>query len=222
MSTEPTEPAPTEPAPTEPAPTEPAPESTGPTGTTGPTEPAQESTGPTGPTEPAPESTGPTGTTGPTEPAPESTGPTGPSEPTPETSESTGPTGPTEPVVEQEPPSIATMEELMASHAVIVAQEAAERATLAPLLHPTREGYRPQMFAWAAAGFPAIYVVQSFTFTPPSVCSDGVTRDVVAYAWYLLGTDISQVITKIQSLLTGIVVSYSFAGNVLRIHVSRA
>jgi hypothetical protein len=114
------------------------------------------------------------------------------------------------------------MEELMASHAVIVTQEAAERATLAPLLNPTREGYRPQMFAWAAAGFPAIYVVQSFTFTPPSVCSDGVTRDVVAYAWYLLGTDISQVITKIQSLLTGIVVSYSFEGNVLRIHVSRA
>jgi hypothetical protein len=114
------------------------------------------------------------------------------------------------------------MEELMASHAVLVAQEAAERATLSPLLNPTREGYRPQMFAWAAAGFPAIYVVQSFTFTPPSVCSDGVTRDVVAYAWYLLGTDISLVITKIQSLLTGIVVSYSFAGNVLRIHVSRA
>jgi hypothetical protein len=114
------------------------------------------------------------------------------------------------------------MEELMASHAVLVAQEANERATLSPLLNPTREGYRPQMFAWAAAGFPAIYVVQSFTFTPPSVCSDGVTRDVVAYAWYLLGTDISQVITKIQSLLTGIVVSYSFAGNVLRIHVSKA
>jgi len=180
--------------PTEPAPTEPA-----------PTEPA--------PTEPAPTEPAPT------EPAPESTGPTGPTEPAPE---ATGPTGPTEPVVEQGPPPIATMEELMASHAVLVTQEAAERATLAPLLNPTREGYRPQMFAWAAAGFPAIYVVQSFTFTPPSVCSDGVTRDVVAYAWYLLGTDISQVITKIQSLLTGIVVSYSFAGNVLRIHVSRA
>jgi hypothetical protein len=216
MSTEPTEPAPTEPAPTEPAPTEPAPTEPAPT-EPAPTEPA--------PTEPAQESTGPTGTTGPTEPALESTGPTGPTgptEPAPESTESTGPTGPSEPVVEQGPPPIATMEELMASHAVLVTQEAAERATLAPLLHPTREGYRPQMFAWAAAGFPAIYVVQSFTFTPPSVCSDGVTRDVVAYAWYLLGTDISQVITKIQSLLTGIVVSYSFAGNVLRIHVSKA
>lgn len=167
-------------------------------------------TGPTGPvesTEPAPESTGPTGTT---EPAPESTGPTG---------MFPFPMATTEPPT---PPSIATMDELMGSHAAVLAQEANDRASLASLLNPTREGYRPQLFAWAAAGFPGIYVVQSYSFTPPSVCSDGVVRDVVAYAWYLLGTDIGQVIVKIQSLLTGITVSYSFEGNVLRIHVSRA
>jgi hypothetical protein len=113
------------------------------------------------------------------------------------------------------------MDELMGSHAAVLAQEANDRASFASLLNPTREGYRPQLFAWAAAGFPGIYVVQSYSFTPPSVCSDGVVRDVVAYAWYLLGTDIGQVIVKIQSLLTGITVSYSFEGNVLRIHVSR-
>ena len=119
-------------------------------------------------------------------------------------------------------PVIATMDELMASHAVIVAQENADRATLAPLLNPTREAYRPQLFAWASAGFPGIYVVQSFPFTPPSVCSDGVTRDVTGYAWYLLGIEIESVLATIQSMLTGIVVSYSFQGNVLRIHVSKA
>jgi hypothetical protein len=131
----------------------------------------------------------------------------------------TFPSGPVEP---PPPPSIATMDELMGSHAAVLAQEANDRASFASLLNPTREGYRPQLFAWAAAGFPGIYVVQSYSFTPPSVCSDGVVRDVVAYAWYLLGTDIGQVIVKIQSLLTGITVSYSFEGNVLRIHVSRA
>ena len=118
-------------------------------------------------------------------------------------------------------PSIATFEELMSSHAVIVAQEAADRAVLAPLLNPTREAYRPQLFAWASAGFPAIYVVQSFTLTPPSVCSDGVTRDAVNYAWYLLGIEIGEILTKIQSMMTGITVSYSFEGNVLRVHVSK-
>ena len=157
----------------------------------------------------------------------DATGPTGPTEPT-ETTEMTGPTGPEETtIVPAEPapapaPVIATMDELMASHAVVVAQEAIDRATLSPLVNPTRESYRPQLFAWASAGFPGIYVVQSFPFTPPSVCSDGVTRDVTGYAWYLLGVEIESVLTTIQSMLTGIVVSYSFQGNVLRIHVSRA
>ena len=152
------------------------------------------------------------------------TGPTGPTEPT-ETVEATGPTGHEEPapVVEPTPPPvIATMDELMASHAVLVAKEAADRATLSPLLNPTRESYRPQLFAWASAGFPGIYVVQSFRFTPPSVCSDGVVRDAVGYTWYLLGVEIGDVLATIQSMLTGIVVSYSFQGNTLRVHVSRA
>jgi hypothetical protein len=117
---------------------------------------------------------------------------------------------------------IASLDELMSSHAVIVAKEAADRLQFAPLLNPTREAYRPQLFAWASAGFPAIYVVQSFTLTPPSVCSDGVTRDAVNYAWYLLGIEIGQIITTIQSMMAGITVSYSFEGNVLRIHVSRS
>ena len=160
--------------------------------------------------------TGPTGPTEPTETT-EMTGPTGPAE----TVEATGPTGPEEPAPAPAP-VIATMDELMASHAVLVAKEAADRATLSPLVNPTRESYRPQLFAWASAGFPGIYVVQSFTFTPPSVCSDGMVRDVIGYTWYLLGVEIGGVLANIQSMLTGIVVSYSFAGNTLRIHVSKA
>lgn len=162
------------------------------------------------------DATGPTGPTEPTETT-EMTGPTGPAE----TVDATGPTGPEEPAPAPAP-VIATMDELMASHAVLVAKEATDRATLSPLVNPTRESYRPQLFAWASAGFPGIYVVQSFTFTPPSVCSDGVVRDAVGYTWYLLGVEIGGVLATIQSMLTGIVVSYSFQGNTLRIHVSKA
>ena len=146
----------------------------------------------------------------PTEPAPTEPAPT---EPAPEAIVPVVPT----PTV----PTIATMEELMSSHAVLVAKETADRAALTPLTAPTAEAYRPQLFAWAAAGFPPIYVVQSFSLTPPSMCSDGVTRDPVNYAWYLLGAEIGDVLANIQSLLTGIVVSYSFAGNALKIHVTR-
>ena len=159
--------------------------------------------------EPVPAPTEPT----PTEPTPTEPAPT---EPTPEAIVPVVPT-PTPTV-----PTIATMEELMASHAVLVAKETADRAALTPLTAPTPEAYRPQLFAWAAAGFPAIYVVQSFSLTPPSMCSDGVTRDAVNYAWYLLGVEIGGILANIQSMLTGITVSYSFDGNVLRIHVSKS
>ena len=151
------------------------------------------------------------------EPAPAPTEPA-PTEPTSEAIVPVVPTPTPTPTV----PTIATMEELMASHAVLVAKETADRAALTPLTAPTPEAYRPQLFAWAAAGFPAIYVVQSFSLTPPSMCSDGVTRDAVNYAWYLLGVEIGGILANILSMLTGITVSYSFDGNVLRIHVSKA
>jgi hypothetical protein len=114
------------------------------------------------------------------------------------------------------------MEELMASHAAVVAQEVTDRASLSALTNPTSAQYRPQLFTWAAAGFPGIYVVQSFTLTPPNICSDGVTRDIVAYIPYLTCKDIGVMIAAIQELVKGITVSFSFQGNTLRIHVSRA
>ena len=112
--------------------------------------------------------------------------------------------------------------ELMSSHAVVVTQEESDRTSLSALTNPTSAQYRPQLFTWAAAGFPGIYVIQSFTLTPPSICSDGVTRDIVAYVPYLTGQDIGVMIAGIQALMTGITVSFSFQGNTLRIHVSRA
>ena len=121
-----------------------------------------------------------------------------------------------------EPPHIATLEELMSSHAVIAAKEAADRALLSPLMNPTRDQYRPQLFQWAAAGFPGIYVVQSITLTPPDLCADGNRRDLNAYIAYLMGSNMGAVVENIQSLMTGIIVSYSYDPNRVIIHVSKA
>ena len=176
-------------------------------------------TGPTGPVESV-EATGPTGPTG----VVEATGPTGPTG----VVEATGPTGidimtlfPNAQTGTVEPPTIVTMEELMASHAVIVEKESIDRTSLNALVNPTRDQYRPQLFQWAAAGFPGIYVVQSFSVTPPDLCADGVRRDVNAYINYLTGSDMGTIVANIQALVTGIVVSFSFEGNSVRIHVSK-
>ena len=180
-------------------------EEPGPTGTNEP--------GPTGPTE----GTGPTGTN-------EFTGSTGPTGPT----EGTGPTGPdlsmfpTAATGPTEAPQIVTLEELMQSYAVVVAKQDADKQSLTGLVNPQREQYRPQLFQWAGLGFPSAFVVQSFEITPPNVCSDGVTRDTMAYLQFLLSPiTFDEVLEKIRALTPGIGVSFSFSGNSLRIHVSR-
>ena len=158
---------------------------------------------------------GPTGATGPTEQV-EYTGPTGATGP----DLSMFPTAATGPV---EPPSIATLDELMSSHMVVVAKEAADKQSLSGLVNPIREQYRPQLFQWAGLGFPAIFIVQSFEVTPPTYCSDGVSRDAMGYLNYLLApSSLDSVLETIRSLMPGILVSVSFLGNTLRIHVSKA
>jgi hypothetical protein len=120
-----------------------------------------------------------------------------------------------------EPSYIATLDELMASREVTIAQEAADRAALAPLLNPSRDQFRPQLFQWAAAGFPAGYVVQRMPLNPPGLCSDGVVRTLPMYTWYILETEIADLLTKINSMMTGISTSFSFEGNSLLLHVNR-
>jgi hypothetical protein len=157
-------------------------------------------------------------------------GPTGATE-QPEQVEYTGPTGATGPDLSMfptaatgpvEPPSIATLDELMQSHAVVIAKEAADKQSLSILVNPTRDQYRPQLFQWAGLGFPAIFIVQTFEVTPPTYCSDGVSRDSLGYLNYLLApSSLDSVLETIRSLMPGIHVSFSFLGNTLRIHVSR-
>ena len=169
--------------------------------------------GPTGPTGPN-ESTEPTGPTGETEP----TGPTGP---TGETGE-TGPTGPTEPDLSSFPSQIVTLDELMSSHAVVVTKEQTDRQSLIGLITPLRDQYRPQLFKWASEGFPNAFVIQTFEITPPNLCSDGVMRDPIAYLQFLLTpTTFDSVLETIRTLMPGILVTFSFLGNILRIHVTR-
>lgn len=121
-----------------------------------------------------------------------------------------------------EPPMVVDISELLGSIGAIQIQEASDRTNLSILLHETRDTLRPQMFAWAAAGFTPIYIVQKFEVNPPSICSDGVQRNVISYIEYLLEKDMGQIIAAIQALCIGVIISYSLSGTTLNIHVSRA
>ena len=120
-----------------------------------------------------------------------------------------------------EAPHIATMDELMASFGVLVNKEAADRATMSVLTNESRESFRASLFQWATLGFPAIWVIQSFTLDPPPMCSDGASRNVQEYFNYCLGRDLNDVVQDIRPKMVGIALSMSFSGNTLRLHVSK-
>ena len=177
-------------------------DATGPTGTQGMTEMP---TGPTGYQGPTEMPTGPTGSQAPTGPHPSVL--------------AMFPSAATGPV---EVPNIATMEELMASYSAIVAKETADTQALSSLVTPTRDQFRPQLFQWAAAGFPDLYIIQSIPVTPPAICTDGVTREIGKYIEYRIGKNLGEVVDGMKALMTGIQPSWSMDGNTLRIHVTKA
>ena len=118
-------------------------------------------------------------------------------------------------------PIITTIDELISSHGAILAKETTDKATVATLLGESRSSLRDPLFKWAAAGFPANYIIQEFTLIPPPVCSDGITRSIVDYFQYCLGITLGNLIPTLQALVEGMSFSYSFSGNNLRIHVTK-
>ena len=141
------------------------------------------------------------------------------------------PTGPSQAVLSMFPsaatgpveaPQIATLDELMASHSATIAKESNDTESLRSLVAPARDMFRPQLFQWATAGFPDLYVVQSFTITPPAICADGVTREIGKYIEYCIEKNLGEVVDGLKVLMTGIQPSWSVSGNTLRIHVTKA
>jgi hypothetical protein len=120
-----------------------------------------------------------------------------------------------------EAPHIVTLDELMASQAAVRASEVVDGRALSVLTALSRDMFRPQLFQWAAAGFPDLFVIQSISVTPPNICSDGVTRSFAKYVEYCLGIDLGTVIQNMAAMMTGIQPSWSAEGNTIRIHVSR-
>lgn len=135
----------------------------------------------------------------------------------------TGSTGvSTGPMLVSNVTTIATLDELLSSHAAVVAKETADTATLQQLISVNRDALRTNLFSWASNGFPNIYIVLSIQLTLPSVCSDGVTRNCYEYIEWLTSKKIPDMIAGIQNGLTGIEASYSILGSTFRVHVSRS
>ena len=81
---------------------------------------------------------------------------------------------------------------------------------------------KPVLLSWAMAGYPSLYPILSVQVDIPSVCSDGVVRDIQPYLEYCFGMPLSTVVDSISAKLVGILVSYVYTRTSFSICVTRS
>ena len=85
----------------------------------------------------------------------------------------------------------------------------------------TFESLRASLLQWGARGFPNAYVVHEVPIAAPSVCSDGVVRNLTDYIPFCSGKTIQGHIASLQARLPDIAVSFAYSGTAILIVVSR-
>jgi hypothetical protein len=149
--------------------------------------------------EPTPDQ-GPTGATGPTEPVIEV--PTG----------STGPTGPSNTI---------SLQDILSSVEVIQNQEAEDKAKLEGIGTISFNTLKASLIQWANTGFPNAYEIHRVYINPPSVCSDGVVRNLADYIVFCSGKTIHEHVDVLHQRTPDIEVSFANMGGYIGIVVSK-
>ena len=108
---------------------------------------------------------------------------------------------------------IVTINQLMSLQQVIVNQEATDTANLrAIFVTPTEPMFQTQLTTWATLNFPALYPIASIQVNPPSICSDGVSRNYIEYALFCLqATSFDFLVSQLQPQFLGISLSYTYS-----------
>jgi hypothetical protein len=125
-----------------------------------------------------------------------------------------GPTGPA-------PLPTISIQDILGSVEVAQNQEADDKAKLESIGLISFENIRASLLQWATSGFPNAYKIHEVPMTAPSVCSDGVTRNLPDYIVFCSGKTINEHVDVLQQRLVDIIVSFAYSGSAILIVVSR-
>jgi hypothetical protein len=136
-------------------------------------------------------------------------------EPAP-TEETTDMPEPTPPV-----PVVITLADILSATELVHQKETADKALLESIGNVTFESLRTTLIQWASAGFPNAYQLMNISITPPSVCSDGVSRSLADYIVFCSGKTINEHVDVLQQKLPDMTVSFANMGGSIAIVVSK-
>lgn len=105
-----------------------------------------------------------------------------------------------------------SVESLLTEQETARAQEARDRALAITIEFPNVDELGDKLRQWAGQDFPDLYVVSTYSFGIPKMCSDGVVRNFYDYFQFLMGCTITEQIQKLQDKLDGIRVDCEYIG----------
>ena len=153
----------------------------------------------------------------------ESSGPTGPTS----TEESSGPTGPISieeyyGITPAPPPPPISIDDLISSSEVVKKKEDDDKAILESIGTMSNDALKSKLLTWALAGFPNVYELMKITIAPPTICSDGVVRNLSEYIVFCSGKPIQDHVAALQEKVTGMTISFANMGGYIAIVVTKA
>lgn len=112
-----------------------------------------------------------------------------------------------------EPVSLAS---LLNSLTAKKAQEDAHKVIIQHFIDCSVSDTTPALLYWATKGFPDYHILRELNLDPPAVCSDGQSRDLLQYIFFLTEDPIDCCIDKVKAKFADIDVSYQYNQNSLR------
>lgn len=120
------------------------------------------------------------------------------------------------------PPDVLTMSDLLSDQSVVVAKEQADKTLLETIGTQSVSNLRPKLVEWVLKGRPDGFPILSLTICPPSVCSDGESRNLTDYIPFCSGKTIQEHVALLQAKLPDIQVSFANFGGAVCVTVLKA
>lgn len=118
-------------------------------------------------------------------------------------------------------PAPITLNDILSTVELIEQKEATDKAALESIGAITFETLKAKLVQWAKAGFPNAYEIYQVSIVPPTVCSDGTTRDLSNYIQFCSGKTIHEHVAVLQTKVTDMIVSFANMGSYIGIVISK-
>lgn len=120
------------------------------------------------------------------------------------------------------PPPVISLDDIMASVEVVTQKEQSDKVILDSVGSIPYDTLKSKLLVWATSGFQNVYEIYKLEITTPSVCSDGISRNLSDYIQFCSGKSMQEHVATLQERVQGILITFANMGSYIAVVVSKA